>query len=225
MALIRKLGPASGTYNEPFWGLGDEWYHAESGIMVDCIYFGADWMEDQLSRMLDRFEASQGYTTCFWHTVRQSRALYDPQGWFARLKEKAESPYPEELLQSILAMNHPAMRRVATSYHQQLTKAVKRDDPVSVNHRLAEMLKCYFDILFAVNRVLHPGEKRLLNFASKLPRQPESMEADVRTVLTGAGNPSPTLITDVDRMLDRLDAFLLAEGFSLPILYLGETQP
>ena len=29
MALIRKLGPASGTYNEPFWGAdGDEWASA-----------------------------------------------------------------------------------------------------------------------------------------------------------------------------------------------------
>lgn len=225
MALIRSLGPASGTYNEPFWGLGDEWYHAESGIMADCIYWRADWMEDQISRLLDRFEASQGYTTCFWHTVRQSRALYDPQGWFAKLKEKADRPYPEELRQSILAMNHPTLRRVATSYHQQLSKAVKRDDPVSVNHRLTEMLRCYFDILFAVNRVTHPGEKRLLSFAGQLPRLPEAMDADVRAVLAGAGNPSPALIADTDRMLDHLDAFLLAEGFSLPIRYPGETQP
>lgn len=226
MALIRKLGPASGTYNEPFWGAdGDEWYHAESGIRADCIYFNADWMEEQISRVLDRFEASQGYSTCFWHNVRQSRALYDPQGWYARLKEKASQPYPEELRQSIVAFNHPTLRRVTTSYHQQLSKAVKRDDPVSVNHRLTEIFHNYFDILFAVNRVTHPGEKRLLSFAGKLPRLPESMEADVRAVLAGAGNPSPALIADTDRMLDRLDTFLLTEGFSLPIRYPGEIEP
>lgn len=225
MALIRKLGPSHGTYNEPFWGTGDEWYHAESGIMADCIYWNADWMEEQLSKLLDRFEASQGYTTCLWHTVRQSRALYDPHGWFAQLKQKAERPYPEELRQAILAFNHPQMRRVTTSYRQQLTKAVLRDDPVSVNHRLAELLRCYFDILFAVNRVLHPGEKRLLKFAGQLPRLPESMEADVRAVLAGAGNPSPALLASVDQLLDRLDTFLAAEGISLPIRYPGETQP
>lgn len=225
MALIRSLGPASGTYNEPFWGIGDEWFHAESGIMADCIYFGADWMEDQISRVLERFEPSQGYSTCLWHTVRQSQALYDPQGWFAKLKEKANCPYPEELRQAILAINHPTLRRVTTSYHQQLTKAVKRDDPVSVNHRLTELFRGYFDILFAVNRVTHPGEKRLLKFAGQLSHLPETMEADVRAVLAGAGNPSPTLITDVDRMLDHLDLFLLAAGFALPIRYPGETQP
>lgn len=225
MALIRSLGPAKGTYNEPFWGLGDEWFHAESGIMADCIYFGADWMEEQLTRVLDRFEASAGYTTCFWHTVLQSRTLYDPEGWFARLKEKADRPYPEALRQSILAMNHPPMRRVTTSYHQQLSKAIKRDDPVSVNHRLAELMRCYFDILFAVNRVPHPGEKRLLKFAGQLPNLPENMDSDVRAVLAAAGNPSPALIVSVDQMLDRLDALLLTEGFSLPIRYPGETAP
>lgn len=225
MAAIRKLGPDHGSYNEPFWGTGDEWYHAESGIRADFIYFGADWMEEQLSKVLDRFEPSQGYTTCFWHTVRQSRALYDPHGWFAWLKQKAEQPYPEELRQAILAFNHPQLRRVATSYHQQLTKAVSRDDPVSVNHRLAELLRCYFDILFAVNRTLHPGEKRLLKFAGQLAHLPENMDADVRAVLAGAGSPSQALLVNVDQLLDRLDAWLLAEGFTFPICYPGETEP
>ena len=122
-------------------------------------------------------------------------------------------------------MNHPTLRRVTTSYLQQLTKAVKRDDPVSVNHRLAELLRCYFDILFAVNRVPHPGEKRLLKFAGQLPRLPESMESDVRAVLIGAGAPSPDVIANLDQLLDRLDTFLVAQGISLPIRYTGETEP
>ena len=61
-----------------FWGPGDEWLHAPTGIHVDAIYFDAAWMEEQVDRVLVRHEASLGYTTCFWHTVRGSIAARGP---------------------------------------------------------------------------------------------------------------------------------------------------
>lgn len=55
---------------------------------------------------------------------------------------------------------------------------------VSVNHRIAAYLASYFDILFAVNEVYHPGEKRMIALAKKKCRKlPENFEEDIESLL------------------------------------------
>ena len=106
------------------------------------------------------------------------------------------------------------LREVIPSYFFQIEKAVKRGDLVSINHRLAGLLASYFDIVFAVNRELHPGEKRLVEKAvASCKKLPEEMEADVTAVLSLSGSGEPALLERLDQMLDRLDALLGAEGF------------
>ena len=193
--------------NNDFFGPGDEW--VEAGVHVDVMLWSVEEMRERLEHPLINFQASMGYSTAFWHTVRASTLLFDRNGWYAALQRTAQGPYPEALRRAVVAKNHAFLRGALSSYAGQLEKALARDDIVSVNHRLAALLASYFDILFAVNRLPHPGEKRLLEWASRCVLRPEGMRESVEGVL----NASPKDLTKrVHAMLDNLDVLLRDEG-------------
>lgn len=197
-----------------YWGPGDEWFNADTGIEVDVVYFDTLWMESQINRVVYEHQASLGYTTCFWHTIRYSRVLHDPQGWFQALQDRCQSDYPESLRQNIIALNYPVLRNIIPSYINQLSKAVSRRDLVSINHRLAALLASYFDVIFAINRTLHPGEKGLVSRAlTHCEKRPIEMATDIDAVLHASATADPRLLVLLTKLLDRLDQVLIVEGF------------
>jgi hypothetical protein len=197
-----------------FWGPGDEWFEAASGIEVDIIYFDARWVDDQVRRVMQAHQPSLGYSTCFAFTVNHSQVFFDPQDWFAGLQAISRQPYPEPLRENIIRHNHPVLRKIIPSYFFQLEKAVKRGDLVSVNHRLAGLLASYFDILFALNRQLHPGEKRMVQRTmANCMQLPANMETEIATVLKASALAEAEFLEQVNALLDHLDALLWKEGF------------
>lgn len=113
---------------------------------------------------------------------------------------RARVPYPEGLVSTIVDLNGLWLHDHPFSFRNQIAKAVGRGDKVSVNHRLAAWLASYFDIVFALNHVLHPGEKRMLEVAQRECKNvPEGMPEDVETALSQA-DPVATL----DGMWERL---------------------
>lgn len=214
-AIAERLGGFSrADWDLNLWDPGDEWFDARTGIEVDLMLWQPRWLEEQLERVLVRHEASLGYSTCFWNTVRQARALRDPQGWFAGLQAEAQVAYPEPLRLAIIAKNHGVLRRVIPAYAHQIEKAVQRGDQVSANHRSAALLASYFDVLFALNRVLHPGEKRLVEFARRAcPLLPADFTEDVQELLLTCGRADESLLRAVERLCNHLDELLLNQGF------------
>ena len=121
--IVERSGGASmANLGLDYWGPGDEWFDAATGIEVDIIYFDARWMEDQINRVVRDHQASLGCTTCFWSTVRQSQVFHDPNGWFAGLQEICQQAYPEALRQNIVAHNHPVLRSIIPSFANQLDR-------------------------------------------------------------------------------------------------------
>jgi hypothetical protein len=197
-----------------FWEPGDEWIDAQTGRHVDVMYRTPDWIEEQLERVLVRHEASVGYSTCFWHNVLYSTPLFDRSGWCRDLQATAARPYPEPLKRAIIARNHPILRQTLSSYLAQIERAVRWGDSMSIQHRLTALLASYFEVLFAVNELPHPGEKRLIQLAAtRCAKIPADMEAQINAVLETAARPSTlALVGQIDALLDSLDDLLANEG-------------
>jgi Domain of unknown function (DUF4037) len=195
------------------WEPGDEWIDGGTGISVDVMYRHVRWIEEQLDRVLVQHQASVGYSTCFWYNVLHSRMLFDRVGWFAELQRRAHQDYPEDLQRAIIAKNYPLLRRNQSSYLHQIELALMRQDPVGVNHRVAALLASYFDVLFAINKLPHPGEKRLMRHAkascSKLPREMEQRLTELLVSTTGADQAKAAR---VNALLDGLDELMLRES-------------
>ncbi|MBW4557049.1 MAG: DUF4037 domain-containing protein [Trichormus sp. ATA11-4-KO1] len=202
--------------NNQFWEPGDEWVDRDSGRRVDIMYRMTDWSKNQLDRILIHHQASIGYSTCFWFNVCHSLPLYDPDGWFQQLQQQAKQPYPQPLVEAIIAKNYPILRKNFSSYAHQMELAIQRNDLVSLNHRTAALIASYFDIIFAVNQTPHPGEKRLLQLTKKLCSElPTNMEDTVNNLFFAlfAGR-NLYIIAYVNRLVDGLDQLLMTKGFT-----------
>ena len=65
-----------------------------------------------------------------------------------------------------MSKNIKLLSGILPSFDTQIKKAENRCDLVSVNHRVTEFLASYFDIIFALNEMAHPGEKRMQSICS-----------------------------------------------------------
>lgn len=195
------------------WEPGDEWIEAESGTKIDAMYRELRWIESQLDRVLVHHQASAGYSTAFWYNVRTSQLVFDRNGWFAKLQAQAQQPYPEPLRRAIIAKNYPLLRTALWSYRQQIGLAVARGDLISINHRVAALLASYFDVLFALNRLPHPGEKRLIAYAARdCKLLPHNMALQVKSLIGASAQASDAVLDCVDALADNLDDLLREQG-------------
>lgn len=133
-----------------------------NGVGLDIIYRRTGDFEKYMSYVVEQGYANNGYTTCFWHNLVTSKIIFDRNGKFAEYQKRFTVPYPKKLKENIIDKNMKLLSGVLPSYDMQIKKAVNRGDLVSVNHRTAEFLSSYFDVIFALNEKTHPGEKRLV---------------------------------------------------------------
>lgn len=180
----------------------------KDGIGLDIIYRKVEDFERYLKYVIEGCNAFNGYTTCFWHNIRNSVVLFDKSERFTALQKKVDIPYPEKLRENIISKNRKLLHSVLPSYDLQLKKAQERGDINSVQHRTTEFLASYFDILFALNRLTHPGEKRLIQLCKKqcaiLPENfEENITALIRAVSDGGSyEAAQRIVEELDKVLE-----------------------
>ena len=152
--------------------IGNSWWELEDdvtlldGIDMDIIYRDMAGFENMVRSVVMDCNPWNGYTTCMWHNLITSKIVVDKCGKLQQLQEKYRIPYPKKLKENIISNNLNLLSGMLPSFDMQIKKAENRGDLVSVNHRVTEFLASYFDIIFALNEMTHPGEKRMQSICS-----------------------------------------------------------
>lgn len=197
--------------NNQYFETGDEWTLRDKGVGLDFMFRCPNWIQDSVENVYNRHCASNGYSTCFLHNVFTSEILYEKSdklgGWFSNLQNKISGAYPQELKRNIIKKNIMLLAdKQNASYLEQIENAVKRNDIVSINHRITAFLASYFDVLFAVNEIFHPGEKRLIAFAKKHCKiLPERFEENLQDLFKAQDDKKLEIL---DKMISNLRKIL-----------------
>lgn len=190
-----------------YFGSGDEFYVDTMDKQLDVMYWNTDWFENTVKNIWEKFYPSNGYSTCFLHTLNICQIFHDSNGWLQDLKDKLKKDYPQELQQNIIKRNMMLLKdKPFASYYEQIEKAIKRDDKNSINHRISAFMASYFDIILAKNKMLHPGEKKLVNYClNNCKILPDKFEANINNVLT---QPNPKTLNILGEMIENLRKIL-----------------
>lgn len=191
-----------------FWEYEDN-CTLKNGIDIDILYRNLEDFGRGVKEVVENFRASNGYTTCMWHNLVTCKILYDRDGRLTALKERFSCDYPLNLKRNIIERNMKLLRYGMPAYEIQIAKAVDRGDQVSINHRVAEFLASYFDIIFALNERTHPGEKRLIELCEKYCKTlPANFRANLERLFSDMYSHPQSVKADVGKIIDGLEAVL-----------------
>jgi len=157
----------------------------EDGTELNIIYRELGEFLAKVAGAAERFEPLDGCTTGMWHSLMTGRIAYDRGGLLAAAKEKYRIPYPKELKNNIINYHMNLIKYGMPSFTAQIRKAVRRRDMVNINLTVQRFLASYFDIIFALNEKLHPGEKRLVQVCvEECKILPANFEGNIRLLLS-----------------------------------------
>lgn len=188
-----------------FWEPEDD-VTLKNGIDMDIIYRNLEDFAGTVSGVVDGCNAWNGYTTCMWHNLITGKILCDKHGKLRALQERYRIPYPQKLKENIISNNRKLLSGMLPSFDTQIRKSENRGDLVSVNHRVTEFLASYFDIIFALNEMTHPGEKRMQSICSaECEILPENFDKNLNSLFAGMfRQPITPVIREMIMELDKV---------------------
>ena len=190
-----------------YFGSGDEFFVDELNQQLDVMYWGVNWFNDIVENVWVKHYPSNGYTTAFLYTLNNFQIIYDTDNWLLNLQKSIKTEYPKELKENIIKRNMMLMKdKPFASYYEQIEKAIKRNDIVSINHRISAFLASYFDVIFAVNELFHPGEKRLIQYSlNNCKILPKDFEENLIKLYN---RPDVDILSILDNLVNNLKGIL-----------------
>lgn len=171
-AILRPIADAGSLIVRPgeaSWTLED-WLVVE-GQPVELIYVAWRDVEAEVGWAYDRGLTDDEFTTARLHNYAHGLALHDPSGALDAIQARLNQAYPAAT-RDLLLRREPGRLELAM---KQLRTAQGRGDLLFVQHRRYTVQSIFFNLLFALNRRYHPGEKRLLQHAERCPIRPADL--------------------------------------------------
>lgn len=187
-----------------FWEYEDN-CTLNNGIDIDILYRDLDSFSEDVASVVEQYQARNGYTTCMWHNLITCKIIFDRNGRLEKTKQRFTVPYPPQLKKNIIKRNMDLLSDSLPAYKDQIAKAVKRNDYVSICHRTAAFSESYFDIIFAMNEITHPGEKRLVQLCKEnCSILPNDFEKNINLMYEHSFTDSGAFIDDIARIIAEL---------------------
>lgn len=186
-----------------YFGQGDEFFADGLNRQLDIMYWNVNWFEDIVNNVWFKHYPSNGYSTAFLFTLKNFEIIFDKNNWLLNLQNSIKTEYPKKLKENIINRNMMLMKdKPFASYYEQIKKALKRNDVVSINHRISAFLASYFDVIFAINELLHPGEKRQIKYAKdNCKNLPQDFEKNINKLLIQSNNDTLLILDDMGKRL------------------------
>ncbi|AIO18314.1 hypothetical protein KQ51_00426 [Candidatus Izimaplasma bacterium HR1] len=203
-------------YSNQFWELEDDGI-LKNGIDIEFIYRTVEEIEEMMDNLLVKGYTKHGYSTCFVDNLLKSKIIFDKQNRIALMRDKYSKLLTEDFYDKIIYSNFPLIMDKMPSLYYQVEKAILRNDLLSLNHRTTEYFAIYFDILFAVNRKTHPGEKRMLEMALELRNKPKGMKEDIQLYFEHLFVEKDKSLKLLEKISNELYKLLIDQGYNLKI--------
>jgi uncharacterized protein DUF4037 len=151
------------------WGRED--HLRVQGWPAELIYVPLAEIRSKIDRAYGEGLISEGYTTARLFYIANGRLLHDPSGDLGALQARLLAEYPEPT-RRLLLRHQPELLHY---YLELLGIAQVRGDLLFVQHCRTSFQEVFFNLLFALNRCYHPGEKRLLIHGEGCPLRPAGL--------------------------------------------------
>lgn len=192
------------------WGLED--HLSVSGRLVELIYRRWDDVLGEVERAYDPGLLGQGFTTAVLYSIARGHPLHDLTGELIAAKVRLNREFPEATRVALLRRESPLL-----GFNLKLLRqAQDRGDLLFAQHLRYKLQMLFFDLLFALNQMYHPGEKRLLEHSCSCPIRPVECEERWGRVAR-VPSDDPALLTELGSLVEDLrDLVRRRSGVDVP---------
>ena len=147
-----------------YFEIGNKYWELEDngqlicGIDFDLVYRNLQQFENTVADGVEKNNSYNGFTTCLWDNILNSKIIFDKNDVFKKMKERFTIPYPQKLKENIVKRNMALLSGSVVSYDKQIIKSIHRKDLINLNNRISVFLASYFDIIFAINELPNPEQ-------------------------------------------------------------------